>query len=290
MNQSQRKIIILLADTHGGHKLGLLTPGTGLFDEDEDGNLTRYTPRLTATQKYIWRCYEDDLHDAETIADGAPITIIHNGDLTHGKKYPHQLVSTRDADQVLIAIANLECALNLPNVANCRIIHGTAAHTFGEGTAPLLVAEVLRAKFSKVSVATLSHGLFSVGADSLDVAHHGAGPGGRKWLEGNILRYYVRDIMLRALVDGDKPPTAVVRAHFHTYTRETVRVGSKRGTFTTEAFILPAYCGLSEHGRQATRSTSTISTGMLVVEIEGGKVKEYHPRVHYRDVRTKEEL
>ena len=59
--------------------------------------------------------------------------LVHNGDLTWGRKYPSELVSTRTADQLLIAVANLEPWGAYPNMHTVRLVHGTDSHAFGEG-------------------------------------------------------------------------------------------------------------------------------------------------------------
>jgi hypothetical protein len=285
-----RRIVACFADTHAGHKLGLMPPDTVLYDEDEEGNLVPYKPRLTATQKYLWRCYEDDLDNVSALAGGDPIILIHDGDITHGLKYPSQLVGTREADQYIIACGNMRRALQLPNITALRLMQGTASHTFGEGTAPIIVARQLGAEYSDIDIKCPAHVLLDVDGVVFDVSHHGPGPGSRSWLAGNILRYYTRSIMLDELADGEKPPDVVMRAHFHTLVIETVRLITKRGIYTTEAFVLPSYCGLSEHGRQVTRSTYRISCGLVAIEIVGGKIAGVHPFWRINDLRTREKL
>ena len=285
-----RKIVVFFADTHGGHKLSLLSPHVVLWEEDEEGNQIPYTPRSTATQEFLWECYEEDWDRVERLADGDPVVIIHDGDLTWGTKYPSQLVSTREADQVAIAVANMERAVWIPNVQKVRLVFGTEAHTSPEGTMTVLVARQLGAMYPRVDVACLHHGLFSAGNVTIDCAHHGPSPGIRSWTAGNVLRHYVRSLMLDALADGEYPPRVLVRAHYHTFTRETVRVTTKRGTFVTEAFILPAYSGLSGHGHQSTRSKYHIGVGMLALEIIDGQLAHCHPYYRIVDLRTREEL
>lgn len=51
----KRVILLVFSDTHGNHKLGLLNPKTVLYDETEEGELIPYTPRLTASQQYLWK-------------------------------------------------------------------------------------------------------------------------------------------------------------------------------------------------------------------------------------------
>jgi len=111
-----RKILVVFSDTHGGHRLGLMNPHVTLYDEDEHGNLTPYTPRSTATQKYLWKMYRADIRRVKKLAAGDPIVLFHNGDLTQGNRHPAHLVSTRMADPILIAKANMVPWLDWPNM------------------------------------------------------------------------------------------------------------------------------------------------------------------------------
>ena len=281
---------MFFADTHGGHKLGLMSPDVVLWEEDAEGHLLSYTPRLTATQEWLSDCYEEDWDRVEDLADGDSIDVIHNGDITWGTRYPSQLVSTREADQVAIAVANMERVARIPNVKKIRLVFGTEAHTSSEGTMTVLVARQLGALYPELNVACLYHGLFSVGKVTIDCAHHGPSPGIRAWTAGNVLRHYARSLMLDALADGEYPPRIIVRAHYHTFTRETVRVMTKRGTFVTEVFILPAYSGLPAHGHQSTRSKHRVGVGLLALEIIDGQLAHCWPFYRIVDLRTREEL
>lgn len=286
-----RKILAALADTHGGHKLGLLNPAVTLYDEDEDGQPVPYTPALTATQKYLWRCYEDDKASVVDLAAGDPIIVILNGDICHGDKYPQQLVSTRRADQILIAAANMRPWLELNNVTTARLVQGTASHTFKEATAPIMATELLRAQFPGKDIATLRHGLATIGGVVIDYAHHGPTPGIRQWTHGNQLRYYLKSLMNDEIHRGRRPPRIVLRAHFHSLAWETVRMNTTSwGMVTSDIFVLPSYCGLSEYGQQATRSAYLINHGLIAYEIEGGRLQGIHPLCRTVDLRTEEEL
>lgn len=288
--RSSRKVVVLLADTHGGHKLGLLNPDTILEDEDEEGDPKPYHPRLTATQEFLWQCLDEDLANVRKLADGCPIVVIDCGDITHGDKYPEQLVSTRKADQIEIAVCNTKPLLELPNVQKMRFMMGTGAHGFGEGSAAILVASRLCKEYPQVDIATRTHALFGVGTVTIDCAHKGPGAGIRNWTVGNQVRYYTKSVMADSIDNDENPPTVLVRAHFHEGVWETVRKETVHGNYTTEAFILPAYCGLSYHARGATQSRARISCGLVALEIDEGKLAGCHPFWRVVDLRTREEL
>ena len=288
--RSSRKIVVLLADTHGGHKLGLLNPDTVLFDEDEEGNPRPYSPRLTATQEWLEKCFDEDVDNVSRLADGSPIVVIHAGDATHGDTYPEQLVSTRMADQVEIAVSNARPLLELPHVQKVRFMMGTGAHGFGEGAAAILIASQLSKEYPRVDTAVRAHALFTVGKTDIDCVHKGPGPGIRNWTRGNQVRYYAKSVMADAMDNGEDPPSVIARAHFHEGIWETIRKETTRGSFVAEAFILPAYCGLSFHGREATQSKAYISCGLVALEIENGELVDCHPFWRVMDLRTREQL
>jgi len=270
-----------------------MIPGTSVHEVDEKGNLYPYKPQLTKIQRYLHRTFITDLAVMKEFADGDDIALIHNGDLTHGNIYKTELVSTRLADQILIACANMEKAIEIlgSNVKKIRLVHGTGSHTFKEGSAPILVCSYLQAKFSHLDISASAHYLLDVFGMSVDIAHKGPSAGKRKWLKGNQLRWYTNNAMIRDLENGDKPADVILRGHFHEFWHETVRRHNKRGSFKTESFLLPSYCGLDEYGRSATSSTNYIGNGMVALEVQPKSILPfYEDTVHLSDIRTKETL
>ena len=296
-----RKIIVYLADTHAGHRLGLMKPGLLLYEEDETGNEEALTPKLTATQEYLWRCYQEDIEGVVNLAGDDDMYVFHVGDLTQGVKYKNQLVSTRIANQIIIAKGNMEQWLNIPNVKELRLISGTGSHIFGESSSPILLCEMLDPLYNaKVSVCY--HDRVNIDGVITDCAHHGPSSGIREWTQGNQLRYYLKSIIHHDVLRGKHPPHLVVRAHFHKLWSETVRsrinktlldfliaIESKEGgsfdlsqistgssLYKSNIILLPSYCGMGEYGRQATSSSSTLSNGLVAAEIIDGKLHKLH--------------
>jgi hypothetical protein len=278
-------LLALHSDSYGGHKLGLANPATMLPAEDEWGNPYEKQIDLEPVQRWLWGKYQQDITTIWDLADSEDLVVIHNGDCCHGDKHPEQLISTRRSDQVIIATDNARPWLDTDQVRAFRFMVGTGAHNFGEGTAETLVAMRLRAEY-RGNIAVRYHGLFSVDGVTVDVAHHGPGPGIRVWTRGNQVRYYTRSLMLEHLARGEDPPRLVVRGHYHHYIHETVRVGQ----YVTDAFILPAYCGLGDYARQATHSSYVLYTGMAAIEIRDGDVGTIHDLHCEHDLRTREEL
>ncbi len=277
-----RRLLVFLADTHAGHRLSLMNPDTWLLEQD-DGEFTPYHPALSATQRGLWDHYQEDIATVARIANGCQIDVLHVGDVTWGLRYPQGLVSTRMADQMTIAVANLEPWLALDNVRGLTLVTGTDSHELGEASAPLVVANALGKQHPERSVSVVSHLLADVDGVSIDAAHHGPHPGTRAWLKGNQLRYYGRSLMMDEIVAGCDPPDLVVRAHYHEYCRELVTVGQ----WETEVIVLPSYAGLTPYAQQATRSISRITCGLVAVEIEDGSIRAFHPQVHARDIRAR---
>lgn len=281
-----RSILVVLSDTHAGFSLALMNPEVVLFDEDENGDPIGYHPKSTNSQTYLWKIYMKMVNEVSEIADGSPIHIIHNGDLTQGNKHKTNLVSSRDADQVLIGAANLEPLLRLPNVASLRMAVGTEAHNMGMGSAEMLATRLLKEQFSKIDSKITYHGLMDLGGVSVDYAHHGGHPGTRLWLSGNVNRLYLRDLMLNEIVNNGKPPRLVFRGHFHQYQMIEERIGEHETTL----IMTPSFSMLNDHAKQATRSTFMVTHGLVVCEIENGRVRKITPLLKTKDVRMKEKL
>lgn len=285
-----RKFVVFISDEHAGHKLGLMNPKVVLHDIDYRGNITPWTPRPTAVQKYLWKTYSQDMQSVIQLAGDDPIVLVNAGDLTQGNAFKNQLVSTRLADQISIAVANLRPWCELPNVTAIRLIEGTGVHVFGENSAAILVSDQLQAKYPHIDIKVTRHSELTItpGPVLLDVAHHGPGSGSRKWLEGNILRYYLVDILLTHLANGTIPPRWVFRAHYHRWKRETVRIEGVRDV-VADIVLLASYCWLDEHAQKVTRSVPLITHGLAVLECTGDG-QTLHAFKRTVDLRTKETL
>ena len=278
-----RKILAVIADTHGGAKQGLMPPDVQLLDDTGPEPRT-WTPSPTAIQTWLWECYQNDMASVTELAGKSKIVLVHNGDLTWGVRYPECAVSGRAADQYSIALANLEPWYALRNLSKVVLVQGTGSHEFGEGSSPIVVGGELSKRYKKVSTICTRHGLLDVDGAPVDVAHHGPTPGGRSWLTGNQLRYYTRSVMLDDILCGKQPPVAILRAHYHTGIRETVREGG----YTCEAFVLPSFCGMTHYAVQVTRSAYLLSCGLVALEFVDGVLRGVYPFWRSVDLRQKE--
>lgn len=285
----QRYILALFSDIHSGFVLGLMNPETILEAEDGD-TVYKYHPQLSATQEHLWSRYEEDIDSVARFANGDPIVAVHNGDIAHGIKYIQQLVSTRMADQIVIGYYNMLPWLEMNNVISLRLIYGTSAHNFGEGSADILVARWLASEFPNRDIQSYHHGLMNIGGVLVDFSHHGPYHGSRQWLTGNVANFYLRDLMTREIMRGKKPPDLVVRSHYHTYVKVTLNISIDDTDFESILVITPSYSGAGDFARQHARSPYLITNGMVAVEIidgEIGRVKRYSKTL---DIRVKETI
>jgi len=287
--KGNRLIVVLLSDTHAGHKLGLLNPETVLMDEVGE----HYSPGLIATQNYLWNLYQSHIEAVAEIAGRSPVILVHNGDVTQGTKYPAHLTLPLISDQVIAAGYNLAPWYEHPTIKlhAARIIVGTAAHSW-EGSAEPLVAQRLVAQFPAVDTKPLYHASIafkSQGGQVVDCAHHGPFPGGRAWLKGNGARYYLKSAMMEELVDGQEPPRVYARAHYHEWVRETVRIRQNGADVVSDLVITPSYSGIDDYVRRATRSKRKIDHGLVCLVFEDG-LREIVPLYQELDIRTREEM
>ncbi len=193
--RNRRVIVLAESDAHAGHKLGLCNPDTVLLSDDKE----IYGPSLEKFQRYLWDLRTEYLAWVADFAAGDEIIHIHGGDITHGKKYPDQLMESRLSDQPTIAHHNMIPAYSLPNVTTGRIIIGTSLHVFGEGSSEIMVAEKLRAQFPEMDIWPIAHSLINIAGTgrTLDIAHHGPGAGIREWTHGNVATNYLKSRMWR---------------------------------------------------------------------------------------------
>jgi hypothetical protein len=220
------------------------------------------------------------------------VHVFHVGDLTQGKAYTEHLVSTRMADQLTIAMHNMEPWFSMDlNLKTFRLVQGTGSHIFREGTSTIITAQRLRERQElrggDVDVRELRHGLAWIDGFGIDYAHHGPSAGMREWTEGNQLRYYAKSLIMGDVGRGKTPPNLIVRGHFHEWHQELVSVFKK---YEARIFLLPSFCGMGEYGRQVTGSKNYITNGLIAVEIVDGKLGRVLRLVKELDLRTEETL
>lgn len=277
-----RVCLAAFSDTHGGHKHGLMHLGVELEDLST-GELVKWTPAPTEGQRYLWNLYNEHILQAGIMAGEDELLPMHNGDITQGSKFPEQLVSNEISDQLTIGAWNMLPWFDLGNVVRLMLTAGTGSHEFGAGGASYECAKALRGMRQGYEITVAFHLLVEAAGICADVSHHGPHPGSRIWLKGNMARYYLRDLMMRDILAGREPPGLVIRSHFHEPVIERVRVNG----FESVIVVTPAYSLPGSWTRQATRSLEAVHNGMLVFEIENGKLVNIHELVERLDLRTR---
>jgi len=293
-----RTIVYVESDDHGGNTRGLLNPKTELQEDhitiDEDGGVVievvTYSPKLRAWQEFLWELRTQNLKKLVELADGDEIVYIHTGDITQGNKYAQDWVSTRIGDQFKIAYWNHRPIMELPNLKVARYVEGTSSHVFGDGTSEEVVTNLLKANYPDVDIAACVHGLIDIYGFVTDFSHHGPGPGSRKWLQGNIASYYLRDRMMISLLHGEKPPNLYLRAHFHTWVKAMWNISVGSEDHTSYLCILPSMCGIGAYGRQVTKSVDAVTNGALAFEVIDGDLFRVHRWTRTVDIKMREVL
>ncbi|HQF63786.1 MAG TPA: hypothetical protein PLT26_14905 [Anaerolineaceae bacterium] len=282
----QRKIVVFLSDTHAGSNVALMPPGLTLHDEGPNGELIPYSPEQTASQVYLWDLYQGYIQRVMEIAGRDDVIVLHVGDVCQGNKYPVGLVTTRLADQVLIAASNLSEWLKHSQVKSVRLLASTGSHAFGEASADILVTEMLKQKYPLVDIDMAYHSLLTIAGVTFDCAHHGPYVGSREWLRGNVAQLYLRDLMISSIVHGLVPPSVVVRAHYHSFVEVVTEVGQHRSTL----IVLPSFSMLGDYAHQAAKSPYWVTNGMVAMDICDGEIVREHRLMKGIDTRTRGEL
>ena len=289
--KTKRLIVALVADTHAGHKLAVQHPELELMDEHGE----TYTPTLdTEFQKFLNDLYQKHIDDVADLADGCPVLLTHNGDITHGEAFARHLSLVTLHDQIESAYWNLRRWYEHPRIhlAGARILFGTEVHNNGAGTSEAEVCRRLQLAYPDVDTRIAYHSEIAFSrqqGQKLDLAHHGPFPGSRKWLEGNSAGWKLKDAMLKELLDGLTPPRVYARAHYHTYVSVQQRVQAGGVEHVSDLIILPSYSGVDDYVRKVTQSKTKIQNGLVALEFERG-FRKAHPLYEETDIRTREEL
>ncbi len=285
---SKRLIVAELGDIHANCMFALMRPGIQLppMDDLQDS----WSPHATHSQLWIWEQYTKHIDDLKHLAGKDEIVVLVGGDITHGKHFPDkERVSVRQYDDFAIAADALGELAQLKNVKRMRLVKGTGSHVYGHGTAELVVARILEAEYG-INAKVAHHYLLTIRGVHFDIAHHGPGPGVRKWLRGNVLRLYVRSIVMSAIMEQEQVPDILLRWHFHRYVPDTHEFRSNGKTYITRSRICPSYSYIDDHARKVAKSPTKLTVGMLAFEIVNGKVKDDHEFLSTIDLRRKEVL
>ena len=278
----KRTIIGIESDLHGCNKLGLMNPKVILEDIQQNGKIRNWTPESTESQRELWKLRQENIERMMKLAGKDDLHYSQTGDATQGNKHPAELVSTRQADQVTIAVANTDPIMQIKQLKSATFIAGTAAHNFGQASADITMVSLLRERYPKQNINLCYHGLVHYGDFVIDFAHHGPYTGSREWLKGNVARYYLQSLMLHQIKHGNKPPDLVVRGHYHTPVIETVRMNG----YVSTIIVMPSMCMIDDFAYQAAKSPDDVTVGMMCIEVIDGELFKIHQFTRTYDTRT----
>lgn len=288
--KSKRIGVLFFADTHAGHRYGLLSPSVKLYAHDKNGKVSPYAPELTEYQTWLWECWNKDLGSAFSFFERAPVVVCQVGDPTQGKKYPEHQFLSRANDQIVVASENVKPILKHRTVKSFRLYPGTSSHEHGEGAASLQMERELQPRYKDVEFHFSRHGILPIGNTKIDIAHHGPTPGSRVWTDSNAAFSYLKNLMLKDLLRGKVPPDLVIRAHFHQLVVAECSVCYSGKIYTSKIIVLPSYCGPGEYSTQATRSEAYAYIGMVAAEVVDGELGRIKYFYRDEDLRTEEKL
>ena len=283
--------LVVISDSHAGHKLGLCSPEVKLQEEDQSGRIVEKPAQLSAFQEYLWgEVYIPAVDTITSITRGHAVVLMHMGDMTHGDGHAEELMSTRIENQIRIGVANMRPLMEMPGVVAMRAAYGTGVHEFGEGSGALLITDMLKVMYTGIDSANMYHGLAEIEGAGVDYAHHGPGPGLRSWLRGNVAQIYLRDLMFEEILQGKLPPALVLRGHVHEYVNVMQMLPLYGSEVWSRLVVLPSMCGLGDYGRKATRSEFILRNGLMLFAIENTMVVDAVPFFKTLDLRTKEKI
>jgi hypothetical protein len=277
-----RKIIGVESDLHGANKLALMNPAVVLEDIQRNGTIRKYTPAMTESQRELWELRQENIKRMVKLAGKDELHYAQDGDPTQGNKHPAELVSTRIADQITIAVENTKPIMDIKQLKSATFLAGTAAHNFGQASADITMVSLLRERYPKQNINLCYHGLVHYGDFVIDFAHHGPYTGSREWLKGNVARYYLQSLMFHQVKQGNKPPDIVIRGHYHTPIIETVRMNG----YTSHIIVMPSMCMIDDFAHMAAKSPDDVTCGMMCVEINDNKLVDIHQFTRTYDTRT----
>lgn len=279
-----RALMASFADSHCHLRCGLLNPDTLL--ETDTPRVKRH-PRLTDTQEYLWETYIEDIDKISELAGADPVLLVVAGDWMQGMKYPEQLMSNIPSDQTAIAVAIMEPWMRIRNLKAIRIAQGTGAHD-PVGSLTIEACRLLKALYPKIDIEASFHAVVTLRGLDIDYTHYGPHPGSRKWLEGNTVRYNLKDMMLDDICYAEEPPRIYIRAHRHTLRHEAVEIYGKPDRYA-DMFLLPPSSGMSYHAKNVVAKKRLV-TGRVAMEIIDGKYA-FNPDLMYKhvlDIRERE--
>ena len=202
-----KHIVAIVSDTHIGSTVGLCPPSVNL----DDGGTYSASPG----QAWLWRSWKDFSARVKTIAGGAEITTIFNGDLVEAdsKKRSHQTITRNKADLTRIATETIAPLVDISTRA--FFIRGTEAHVGKSAQYEEEIAADCSIAVKSSETVTSWWSLYAdIGGVCFDISHHGR-IGSLPWNRAAPLgQMAIRTLLAYA---GRRVPNVLVRSHNHRY-------------------------------------------------------------------------
>jgi len=248
--------IVVFADTHSNHKMGLNPPEAWLEEGDKWN--------ACDIQKLTWDTYLDCLQKVKRIK-GEKIGLV-NGDYVDidPKDRTNQIISRDISTSTGIGIEAIE-----PFTRLCKkvyFVRGTEAHAGKGAEAEEIVARDFdhAVKCPDTKKSSWWHLLLEVDGVRLDIAHHpSASGGGRPFNSQSPIHRLASDTLFNYANRGETPPDLVIRSHVHRYL-------DSRDAFRVRAIITPPFTLLGAYARRIGINEEP-QLGCIVIHCSGGK-------------------
>jgi len=273
------------ADHHAGYQLGLANPDAMITIDGEEQRAP-----CNEMQRALWEIRRENLDRARRMIGDDPCVYLFGGDICQGIKYVEQVNIPTLAGQLDMAFWNIAPIYQqFPTLRSSLLMWGTGVHSFGVGSAEVLIAKRLKERFPKVETMAVPHGRLDIVGTSytIDGAHHGPGESKRKYHEGSNPLWYLRDAMYKDLSLGMDPATIYLRAHRHVFVFQTLRLRWGGKFHESSICVLPPQCSMSAHALKTTQSEPMQSTGFILLEFTEGGVVLHDQFVNYIDKRKR---
>jgi hypothetical protein len=291
-NKRERKILLHISDPHTAHQLGLLNPESKIYKQTPKG-LDLVSVNSNEVNEHLWSLWVDKiLPEVVKFSGGDDIIAFITGDIVAGNKHTTEVITQLVSDQLILAKDVFKPLYALDNLRAVRFASGTPAHTFGNGSSEIMVADKLKDVYPHKDTGVVFHGLAEIRGTGIkiDYAHRGPYTGSRNWLRGNVARLYLQSLMQDEIDAGHEPPDLVLRGHFHTPVEESYTKRCNGHKYRSQIVVAPSMCILDDYARGTTQSTFKVTNGVFCFEIIDGVLGLPHEISETLDLRTKEEL
>jgi len=241
--QTKRKRVVVIADLHCGHAVGL-TPPAWWWRKD-----TESQAKVCAKQKELWNFY------AKTLDALKPIDIlIANGDLIDGKGLRSGGREQNTANR--LAQCEMACiCLQYAKAKKYLIIYGTAYHTGHDEDWEAVAAEMLEADYVKVE----GHAFPNINGVQFDIKHHIGGAGVPHGRYTALAREHLWNVVWQNRDEQQPKSGVLIRSHVHCH--------AYCGNASFLAMTTPALQGYgSIYG--VRRCSGTVDIGLIHFDIE----------------------